>query len=60
MTLRYRRWASQTVASEDYRHEKAHAFRLIEEAINTRRARDGRPPSHAPNPDPASRYAPTS
>jgi hypothetical protein len=50
---RYRVWGSQQVAAASYAAEKAAAFRVVEQLVNSRRLALGRRPVTAPRPGPA-------
>lgn len=56
VTLRYRRWGMQTVASEGYLRSKSSAFRFAEGVVNARRAACGLEPVRAPAVGGASLY----
>jgi hypothetical protein len=48
VTLRYRRWAKQTVADVSYVQDKAQAYAFITATVNARRSRAGLAPITAP------------
>lgn len=56
VTLRYRRWAGQVVAGDDYLTRKAEAFRVVAAVTNARRLRRGMLPVTEPPPGKASLY----
>ena len=58
VTLRYRKWAHQTVAQDTYLRDKADAFATIAAVANARRARIGLGPVTAPQVGSAALYAP--